>query len=250
MGIKPVFDHGPLTYLANTNIRGGRLVVPDSTTGRIKEAAADAIDCLGVATGNASAFGYANSDTKDAWGNTIVNAHYPPNEVSVGYQGVWLLVAGGAEEVQTATVGGSGLTSFTLTFNGQTTAAIAAAAVGADVQAALEALSNVEPGDLTVTGASGGVWTITFLATGQYGDTNVSQITSTPTGGTGTVTMATSTPGGATLLAFGALVATGDGGTVKAFSGTTYSQVIGRCVEPAGIVAGSKGKILLGGVGA
>lgn len=248
--VKAVFDHGPLTYSANVNIRSGRLVVPDSTTGRIKEAGANAVDCLGVATGNAAGIAYSNADTVDPWGNTIVNAQFPPNEVAVAYQGVWRLIAGGAEEVQTATVGGSGLTSFTLTLNGQTTAAIPAAAVGADLQSALEALSNVEPGDLTVTGSSGGAWTITFSATGQYADEDVPAITSTPTGGSGTVTMATTTPGGATLLAFGTLVATGAGGTVQAFSGTTFSQVVGRCVEPGGIVAGYTGKILLGGIGA
>lgn len=100
-------------------------------------------------------------------------------------------------EVQTATEGGAGLTSFTLTFDGQTTAAIVEPSTTVTVQAALEALSNIAPGDIAVSG--GGqpfVYTITFLSGGAYGGTNVSQITSTPTGGTGTVTMATTTQGG------------------------------------------------------
>src|SRR4051812_14647078 len=42
------------------------------------------------------------------------------------------------DEVQTVTEGGSGLTSFTLTFDGETTGSIAAAATAATVQAALE----------------------------------------------------------------------------------------------------------------
>lgn len=101
-------------------------------------------------------------------------------------------------EVQTATEGGAGLTSFTLTFDAQTTAAIVEPSTAVTVQAALEALSNINVGDIAVTG--GGqpfVYTITFLSGGQYGGTNVSQITSTPTGGTGTVTMATTVAGGA-----------------------------------------------------
>lgn len=98
------------------------------------------------------------------------------------------------DEVQTLTEGGSGLTSYTLTYSGQTTASIAAAATAADVQAALEALSNIAPGDVTVTGSPGGVYTVTFGGT--LADTNVAQMTSTPTGGSGTLTVATATAGG------------------------------------------------------
>jgi hypothetical protein len=103
--------------------------------------------------------------------------------------------AGTTDEVQTVTEGGSGLTSFTLTYSGQTTGAIAAGATAADVQTALEALSNIAPGDVTVTGAAGGPYTVTFGGT--LADTNVAQMTAIPTGGTGTVTVATTTAGGA-----------------------------------------------------
>jgi len=99
------------------------------------------------------------------------------------------------DEVQTITQGGSGLTSYTLTYSGQTTASIAQAATAATVQAALEALSNIAPGDVTVTGAAGGPYTVVFGGT--LADTNVAQMTATPTGGTGTVTIATTTAGGA-----------------------------------------------------
>ena len=99
-----------------------------------------------------------------------------------------------SDEVQSVTQGGAGLTSFTLTFSGQTTASLAQAATAAQVQAALEALSNIGAGNVAVTGAAGGPYTVTFQ--GALADTNVAQMTATPTGGTGTVTVATVTEGG------------------------------------------------------
>jgi hypothetical protein len=109
--------------------------------------------------------------------------------------GVWTaaLVGGDTNEVQTVTEGGSGLTSFTLTYAGQTTASIAAAATAATVQQALADLSNLDSDDVSVTGSAGGPYTVTFK--GNQSGENVAQMTSTPTGGTGTVTVATSTGG-------------------------------------------------------
>lgn len=100
------------------------------------------------------------------------------------------------DEVQTLTEGGSGLTSYTITYAGQTTASIDDDATAAEVQAALEALSNIAPGDVTVTGGplASGPFTVTFGGT--LADTNVAAMTTTPTGGTGTVTVATTTAGG------------------------------------------------------
>jgi hypothetical protein len=98
------------------------------------------------------------------------------------------------DEVQSLTQGGSGLTSYTLTFNGQTTASISATATAAQIQAAIEALSNVGAGNVSVTGPVGGPNIVTFQ--GALADTNVAQMTSTPTGGTGTLTVATTTAGG------------------------------------------------------
>jgi hypothetical protein len=114
------------------------------------------------------------------------------------------LHSGTTDEVQTVTEGSSGLTSFTLTYSGQTTGSIAAAATAATVQLALEALSNIAPGDITVAGSTGGPYTVTFAtlytngnaSSGQYAGTNVAQMTATPTGGSGTVTIATTTAGG------------------------------------------------------
>lgn len=122
-------------------------------------------------------------------------------------------------EVQTVTEGGSGLTSFTLTYSGQTTASIAAAATAATVQTALEALSNIAVGDVTVTGSAGGPYSVTFK--GSLAATNVAQMTATPTGGSGTVTIATLTAGGAEAVA---ALTTGVGflwGAVKVDTGVT-----------------------------
>jgi hypothetical protein len=85
---------------------------------------------------------------------------------------------------------GAGLTSYTLTWGGQTTASIAEAATAAQVQAALVALSNVAPGDVVVTAVGSpdslaGGFFIEF--TGVNVDTDVGAITATPTGGTGGV---------------------------------------------------------------
>jgi hypothetical protein len=59
-------------------------------------------------------------------------------------------------EAQTVTITGTPTGgTFTLTYSGQTTAAIAYNANAAAVQSALEALSNLAPGDVTVTGGPG-----------------------------------------------------------------------------------------------
>lgn len=120
-------------------------------------------------------------------------------------------------EVQTATITGAPTGgTFTLTFSAQTTAAIAYNASAAAVQSALEALSNVNPGDIKVTGNAGGPYTLTFG--GQYLGDNVASLTATAslTGGTTPgVTMATTTAGG---------TATASDGTQK-FAGFLYAEV-------------------------
>ncbi|GAA3877882.1 hypothetical protein GCM10022243_48230 [Saccharothrix violaceirubra] len=128
------------------------------------------------------------------------NIHYPNGYIPSGTPLAKVTATGlygpysVTDEVQTITEGGSGLTSFTLTLSGQTTGSIAAAATADTVKAAIEALSNVGAGNVAVTGNAGGPYTVTF--TGALADTNVAQMTATPTGGTGTVTIATTTGGG------------------------------------------------------
>ncbi len=71
--------------------------------------------------------------------------------------------------------------TFTLTYRGQTTAAIAWDANAAAIQAALEALSSVNSGDVTVSGAIGNGATFTFAST--LGDVDLLMINSSLTDG-------------------------------------------------------------------
>lgn len=103
--------------------------------------------------------------------------------------------AAAVNEVQTIDLGIASAGSITITFDGQTTTAIAFNATAATVQARLETLSNVNPGDIV---ASGGAFPaeVTLTFGGALAGTNVPQITATPTGLTaGVVTIGTGTPG-------------------------------------------------------
>jgi hypothetical protein len=69
-----------------------------------------------------------------------------------------------AHSVQTLTISGAPTGgSFTLTYNGQTTAAIAYNASAAAVESAIQALSSVGTGQARVTGAAGGPWTVVLF---------------------------------------------------------------------------------------
>lgn len=131
--------------------------------------------------------------------------------------GLYAPYAAVTNEVQTLTVTGAPTGgTFTITWSGQTTAALAYNATAAQVQAALEALSNIAPGDVVVTGNAGGPWTLTWGGT-QLGE-NVAEPTTTEafTGGTTPdITIATTT-GGATATA-------SDGSQV--FAGFLFTEV-------------------------
>jgi len=92
----------------------------------------------------------------------------------------------GEDEVATATITGTPTGgTFTLTFGGDETAAIAYDAAASAVQSALEALDSIGPGNVSVSGSAGGPYTITFI--NDLADENVGAITSDPaslTGGT------------------------------------------------------------------
>ena len=88
------------------------------------------------------------------------------------------------DEVQSLTVTAEGGT-YTITYDGQTTAAVAFDATAAAVQAALEALSNIDPGDVTVSGGPGdeaGSTPYVLTFGGAVAGTDVAEITTTATG--------------------------------------------------------------------
>lgn len=107
----------------------------------------------------------------------------------------------GTDEVQTVTVTGTPTGgTYTLTFSGQTTAGIAFNAAASAVQSALEALSNIAPGDVVCAGGPHPGTPITVTFGGAYDGTDVPQMTTSAAGLTGgtspAVTVSTTTPGG------------------------------------------------------
>lgn len=104
----------------------------------------------------------------------------------------------GTAEVQTLTPSGtiSGGT-FTITLGGQTTAPIAFNATAAVVQAALEALPNVVPGDVLAAGGPANSVAITLTFFGNFiGDAPAVSVSSAGlTGSTPVITPSTTTPG-------------------------------------------------------
>lgn len=108
----------------------------------------------------------------------------------------------GADEVQTVTLNGSPTGgTFTLTYNAVTSGNIAYNASAATVQAALEAMSSIGPGNVNVTGSAGGPYTITFI--NRLGRKNLAALTSSAanlTGGTPSIAHAQVTAGVASIV--------------------------------------------------
>jgi len=148
--------------------------------------------------GDSGAFANAQSGTLDVSSLTS-GTHYDattkivPAGVAVAKVGGLLVPFDAVAEVQKVTISGAPTGgTFTLTYDGQTTDAIAYNATAATVQAAIEALANV--GSATVSGDAGGPYTVTF-----GGSDNIPQMTATSslTGGTDpAVAVTTTTSGG------------------------------------------------------
>jgi hypothetical protein len=143
--------------------------------------------------------------------DTLQSASISPLQVCVPDPNIMAFLIGGAviltpSEVQRATITGipTGGT-FTLTYSGQTTAAIAYNATAAAVQSALEALSNIAPGDVTVTGGPGPGTPYDITFGGAYAGTDVTSMTATGsfTGGTTPAIAITTTTAGGTGNAIG-----------------------------------------------
>lgn len=104
----------------------------------------------------------------------------------------------GTSEVQTITITGAPTGgTFSLTYDGQTTAALAYNATTAAVQTALQGLSSIGSGNATVTGTAGSSYVVTF--TGTLANQNVPTIVAvgTFTGGTSPAISVATTTGGA-----------------------------------------------------
>lgn len=109
---------------------------------------------------------------------------------------------GGANEQQTITVTGTPTGgTFTLTYNGATTAAIAYNAAAAAVVTALEALPNIGPGNVTGAGGALPGTPVVITFTQQLGKMNVNQMTAAHafTGGTTPAIAVTTTTAGSAL---------------------------------------------------
>jgi hypothetical protein len=134
--------------------------------------------------GNISPFAAIITDQKKDFQVSFLESN--ANVLGVVYRNGGPLTASGAgtSEVQTVTItGGPTAGTFVLDFNGQPTTDLPYNASTSAVQSALQALSSVGAGNVTVTG-SVGTYTITFGGT--LANTNVPQLTavSNLTGGT------------------------------------------------------------------
>ncbi len=121
-----------------------------------------------------------------------------------------------ASEVQTVTITGTPTGgTFTLTYNGATTAGIAYNAAGAAVQTALTGLSTIGAGNVAVTGS--GPYTVTFQGT--LADQGVELLIGSPTGLTGgtnaTVTAVRTTTGTTGWLSAGLITEDGVSKDIK-----------------------------------
>lgn len=152
---------------------------------------------------NAGVIGDLTIDGENAVSFTLNGAFTKGgNDWGTGPYDVLIGGVGAANEVQRVTITGTPTGgTFTLTFDGQTTNPIPYNAAASAVQTALEALSNIDPGDVTCGGGPlpGAFVTVTFG--GDYASEDVPQMTANSAGLTGgttpTVTVTTTTPGSA-----------------------------------------------------
>lgn len=197
--------------------------------------------------------------------------HYPaffmPGGIvlaKIAASGLYGPYSGDTSEVQKIAVDATGGT-FTISFRGGTTAAIAFNATAAQVQAALELLAEVDHGDIVVTGGPGNAGATTpylFTFGGQYAGTDVAAMTTAAgslTGGAGTAAVSTVTGGaGGAVNEVQSLTVDASAGTYKlAFGG--YETVglafnATAATVQAALIAlpsiGAAGVAVTGGVGA
>jgi hypothetical protein len=144
-------------------------------------------------------------------GRNVMKSGIPLGKVTAS--GLYAPYSGPRTEVQTISItGGPTGGTYTLTFNGQTTAAIPYNATSGQVKTALENLSNIDPGDVAVAGGPHPGTAIVVTFGGQYLSDDVAQMTATGslTGGTSpAVSVATTTAGGGASASDGTEVLAG-----------------------------------------
>jgi hypothetical protein len=119
-----------------------------------------------------------------------------------GSLGIGNSATAGTNEVQTITIDATGGT-WTCTYSGQTTAALAYNITAAALQTALEGLSSIVAGHVTVTGGPGATAGLVCTFVGALGSTDLAAMTTNAgslTGGAGTATVVETTPGVAAVL--------------------------------------------------
>lgn len=175
----------------------------------------------GTSVGNPNVPGDVTIEALGLWVSTEVAAATiaAGDRVSISADGMVPYGPVSSDEVSRLTITATGGT-YTITYSGQTTSALAYNAAAATIQTALEALSNVGVGDLVVSG-TGTTRTITAAAT--LADANLTDLTvddALATGGD--VTVATITQGSAAgeLNAVGiALTGAAEGDTFDLLAG-------------------------------
>lgn len=154
---------------------------------------------------------------------------------------------GGTDEVQTVTVSGTPTGgTFTLTYSGQTTGAIAYNAAASGVQTALQALSNIGANNVTVTGATGGPYTVTF--TGSLADEDVAQMTATSSliGGTNPAVTVTTTTAGVANTAVVAVSGNAGGPYTITFENAMGDELLeGFSGDGTGLIGGTNAAVVV-----
>lgn len=149
------------------------------------------------------------------------------------------ITPGGVDEVQTVTISGSPSGgTFTLTYSGAATTAIAFNAAATAVEDALEALSTIGNGNIRVTGSAGGPYTVTFLR--DLGKQNVAAMTASGaslTGGTTpsvavtTATAGSDTDAGLLLIRRGTIIKLDPTDSTKAIPYDNSGTIMGVLAE-------------------
>lgn len=91
-GVLPKFKAGPRTYQVNAAVKGGQVVIPDGSTGKIKVCnSAAAANVLGVALTDAQPQSDQSGNTT-SYGMPVIDASVPQDYVAVAYSGMTVKV--------------------------------------------------------------------------------------------------------------------------------------------------------------